>query len=163
MIINAREIGKFLKTNNMDFEEIKQKLNELKKLHSMVKPIKLIKQLASTLLQIHKLFFVGKNMTKNEIYEKIKDDQIPIENKEMLKFLFISMEKLGVSNVNQLIEKINNWIELLNFIEGGKSTNIETLLDEMINFEEQLKKNNGIISKETIDDIVVEPNKYRQN
>ena len=148
----------------MNFDEFKRKFNNLKKLNSMVQQIKLIKRLASSLLEIYKLFFkekTEKNMTRYEVHEKISNEQMSSDEKQMLNFLFTAMEKLNVSDVNQLIEKINNWIELLNFIDNSESTNIQALLDEMNNLERQLENGNHRIQKEIMDDIV-EPSKYNE-
>ena len=148
----------------MNFDEFKRKFNNLKKLNSMVKQIKLIKRLASSLLEIYKLFFkekTEKNMTRYEVHEKISNEQMSSDEKQMLNFLFTAMEKLNVSDVNQLIEKINNWIELLNFIDNSEGTNIQALLDEMNNLERQLENGNHRIQKEIMDDIV-EPSKYNE-
>ena len=150
-LIKTNDLNNLLRMNSIKNENLKQNFN---KMNDLLKRINVMYKLCYISLEIYTSLAdekIEQKTTITEILEKFnklhetnktKVDQTLIKQEKMMKLLYNLMQKLNTQNVGTLIEKINNWLELLKFIiYDNESKKFDELINIFENYEESWSEN----------------------
>ena len=153
--------------NSIKNENLKQNFN---KMNDLLKRINVMYKLCYISLGIYTSLAVEKIEQKTTITEilekfnklhetnKTKVDQTLIKQEKMMRLLYNLMQKLNTQNVGTLIEKINNWLELLKFIIYD---NESKKFDELINiFEDDEESWSENVEKDMFNELAINNDWY---
>lgn len=124
-LIKTNDLNNLLKMNSIKNGNLKQNFD---KINNSLKRIEVMYKLCCISLQIYNSFAdekIEQKTTIKEISEKLNKlhetnktnvDQTLIKQEKKMRFLYNLMQKLNTQDVGTLIEKINNWLELIKFI-----------------------------------------------
>ena len=166
-LIKTNDLNNLLRMNSIKNENLKQNFN---KMNDLLKRINVMYKLCYISLEIYTSLAdekIEQKTTITEILEKFnklhetnktKVDQTLIKQEKMMRLLYNLMQKLNTQNVGTLIEKINNWLELLKFIIYD---NESKKFDELINiFEDDEESWSENVEKNTFNELVINNDWY---
>ncbi len=149
--IMVKDLVDLLNANGMkNLEELRQKIDEWTNISNRVR---LIYGLCCYLQKIgpslNDIGIRGK-MTVIEIDKKTIDKKLSPMQKKALNLLSLLMSKLNIKNIDELIRKIDDWIEILRFIINGKNDDISLLKQK---YDDFLNQENMTLKDEMVDSI----------
>ena len=154
MAEQAKDLDLLLQTYNLkDYDDLKDKF---KKLDAVYKRISSIHGFINDLMGIYKglsdLGMISIKTTADQISIAIKNIELPAQ-KKMMTFLYNTMLRLGVVDIDKLFQKLNNWLELLAYIDGENLDSIGSLIKECYNFKKWTENSKKGVQDEIFDAI----------
>ena len=166
-LIKTNDLNNLLRMNSIKNENLKQNFN---KINDLLKRINVMYKLCYISLGIYTSLAYEKIEQKTTITEilekfnklretnKTKVDQTLIKQEKMMRLLYNLMQKLNTQNVGTLIEKINNWLELLKFIiYDNESKKFDELINIFEDYEESWSEN---VEKDMFNELAINNDWY---